>query len=185
MSRPWCASIVATCIAVTVALPAASQDAAHAPPDASRTATTTARTQTTAPAPAGAATTNPRPTTSAPALTVPPPANAKPNDAAANAKAQADKEKQELAAAMDRVAERWRRRAAAQGWTMHPPTPVASAAGFDASAQQSSASGQPGGRLGSAARDAPVRSEKRGTAPPSSDVKQKTSEAAKNPPPVR
>lgn len=84
---------------------------------------------------------------------------------------QAEKEKQELAGAMDKVAKRWRRGAAENGWETHPPTPVAAVPGFEQSATQSSPSGQPGGRLGSAADEAPVRSEKLGTAPPSPDVK--------------
>jgi len=86
--------------------------------------------------------------------------------------AQAEQDKQKLAASMDAVVARWRARAAANGWPTHPPLPVAPIAGFNASASQSSRSGQPDGRLGAAAAQAPVRSEKSGTAPPSSDVKQ-------------
>lgn len=87
------------------------------------------------------------------------------------AAAQTKKEKQELADAMEKVTSRWRTRADAQGWETHPPVPIAQGAGFDASAAQSSPSGQPGGQLGSAAAAAPIRSEKAGTAPPSEDVK--------------
>jgi type II secretory pathway pseudopilin PulG len=87
------------------------------------------------------------------------------------AAAQAEKEKQELAASMDRIASRWRARAAENGWKTNPPTPVAPVPGFNASATQSGPSGQPGGKLGNAAADAPIRSEKSGTAPPSEDVK--------------
>jgi hypothetical protein len=89
----------------------------------------------------------------------------------AQADAQAEKEKRELAATMDAVAARWRAKAAANGWPMHPPTAVAPVKGLDAPAVQSSPSGQPGGRQGSAALQAPKRSEKTGTAPPSADVK--------------
>jgi hypothetical protein len=90
----------------------------------------------------------------------------------AQADSQAEKDKQELAAAMDAVAKRWRARAAANGWPTRPPTPVASIQGFNASANQSGPSGQPDGRQGSAALQAPIRSEKSGTASPSADVKQ-------------
>lgn len=86
--------------------------------------------------------------------------------------AQAEQDKQKLAASMDALTARWRARAAASAWPTHPPVPVAPIAGFNASANQSSPSGQPGGRQGTAAVQAPVRSEKAGTAPASSDVKQ-------------
>lgn len=104
-----------------------------------------------------------------------PPPTPEQEQAAAIKKAQADaqkeKEKQELASAMDRIAERWRARAAANNWQSYSPTSVSASAGFAASATQSSVSGQPGGQLGSAAAAAPVRSEKAGTAPRSADVK--------------
>lgn len=87
------------------------------------------------------------------------------------AAAQAEKEKAELAKSMDNIADRWRKRAAENGWETSPATPVAAVPGIEASGKQSSPSGQPGGRLGSAAAEAPVRSEKQGTAPPSPDVK--------------
>ncbi len=67
---------------------------------------------------------------------------------------------------MDQVANRWRTRAAASGWDVHPPTPVAPASGIGAPAAQA----EPASKLGAAAT-APVRSEKLGTAPPSADVK--------------
>jgi hypothetical protein len=86
--------------------------------------------------------------------------------------AQAEQDKQKLAASMDALTARWRARAAANGWPAHPPVPVAPVAGFNASASQSGQSGQPGGRQGTAAVQVPIRSEKAGTAPPSSDVKQ-------------
>lgn len=105
---------------------------------------------------------------------LPPPTPEQQQAAAAKkeaAAAQAAKEKQELAASMQRVADRWRSRAAAHGWDINPATPIAAPEGFKASETQSSASGQPGGKLGAAAADAPVRSEKAGTAPASADVK--------------
>jgi hypothetical protein len=107
--------------------------------------------------------------------TLPPPTRAQTEAAAAKkaeADAEAEKAKRELAASMERIAERWRARAVANGWPTHPPTPVASPIkALDAPAAQTSASGQPGGRRGSDAREAPKRSEKAGTAPPSEDVK--------------
>jgi hypothetical protein len=106
---------------------------------------------------------------------LPAPTSAQAEAAAAKKKqadAQAEKEKQELAATMDAIAARWRARAAANGWPTNPPTPVAAPAqALNAPATQSSPSGQPGGRQGSAALAAPVRSEKSGTAPPSEDMK--------------
>jgi hypothetical protein len=84
---------------------------------------------------------------------------------------QAAREKQQLAAAMDRLAARWRERAAANGWNLASPTPVAAILGFNTSAAQSSGSGQPGGQLGEDTDDLRIRSEKRGTAPASEDVK--------------
>jgi hypothetical protein len=90
----------------------------------------------------------------------------------AQAQAQSDKEKQALLASMDTISARWRARATAQGWQVHAPVPVAApVAAVGQPAAQSSSSGQPGGRMGAAASDAPVRSEKSGTAPPSADVK--------------
>jgi type II secretory pathway pseudopilin PulG len=109
------------------------------------------------------------------AAALPPPTPEQAQAAAAKkaqADAQAEKEKQELAASMDAIAARWRERAKANGWPVHPPTPVATK-GLDAPATQSSSSAQPGGKLGSAAREAPRLSEKSGTAPPSKDVKKK------------
>ncbi|HEV2609064.1 MAG TPA: hypothetical protein VGU61_02255 [Noviherbaspirillum sp.] len=87
------------------------------------------------------------------------------------AAAKAEQEKQELAASMEKVAERWRSRAKANDWETYPPTPVAAVPGIKASEAQAGPSGQPGGRLGDAAANAPVRSEKHDTAPPSPDVK--------------
>ncbi len=87
----------------------------------------------------------------------------------ARADAEADRQKQLLAAAMDRSAERWRQQAGAGGKGTPPGAAVDSARGFQQSEDQSSASGQPTGRLGAGAVP---RSEKHGTAEPSADVKQ-------------
>lgn len=95
----------------------------------------------------------------------------------------AEREKQSLADSMDRLAARWRSRAAANGWPQPAPVPVNAAQGFDTSATQSGPSGQPGGRLGPDAGRPLVRSEKSGTAPPSPDVKQ--SIKSESPPGVR
>jgi hypothetical protein len=115
--------------------------------------------------------------------TLPPPTPAQAEAAAAKkaqADAQAEKEKRELAASMEKIAERWRARAAANGWPTHAPTPVAAPVkALDAPATQKSASGQPGGRMGSAAQEAPIRSEKSGTAPPSEDVKKAAPEQSR------
>lgn len=90
----------------------------------------------------------------------------------AQADAQAEKDKKELAASMEKISDRWRAKAATSGWQTYPPTPVAAPVkALDEPAKQSSPSGQPGGKMGSAADDAPKRSEKAGTAPPSEDVK--------------
>lgn len=106
---------------------------------------------------------------------LPPPTPAQ-AQAAAEKKAQsqltAEKEKQALAAAMDAIAARWRGRAGTEGWKVNPP--VAVAAPMPALMQpntQTSASGQPGGVMGPAAKAAPMTSEKSGTAAPSADVK--------------
>lgn len=78
------------------------------------------------------------------AAKLPPPTPAQQQAAAAKkeqAAAQAEKEKQQLAEAMDRIAARWR----ASGAKTHPPPSIESV---------------------------PVKSEKLGNAPPSTDVKQ-------------
>lgn len=72
------------------------------------------------------------------------------------AAAQAEKEKKELGASMEKIASRWRERAAANGWETHPPVSV---------------TGQAPGGAGDATPAPPIRSEKAGTAPPSQDVK--------------
>lgn len=96
---------------------------------------------------------------------------ATPQDAAAakkaQAAAQAEKDKQALLASMDAVAGRWRSNASTHGRQVHAPTPIAApATAVAAPATQAGASGQPGGQMGSAAKAAPVTSEKAGTAPP-------------------
>jgi colicin import membrane protein len=108
---------------------------------------------------------------------LPPPTAAQAQAAAdkkAQAAAQAEKDKQALAASMDAVTARWRANASVHGKKVNPPTPVAApAAAIGTPAAQSSQSGQPGGKLGSAAQNAPVKSEKSGSAPPSENVKTK------------
>jgi hypothetical protein len=86
---------------------------------------------------------------------LPPPTPAQQEAAAAKkaaADAQAAKDKALLAASVDAVTARWRARAAAQGWKTHAPIAIAAAAP-------------------AAGPAAPVKSEKLGTAPPSTDVK--------------
>jgi len=83
------------------------------------------------------------------------------------AAAQAEKEKKDLAAAMERLATRWRARAADEGWEVPPqvavpPPAPAPAPGAAPAAAPSATHGAP---------PMPVRSEKTGTAPPSEDVK--------------
>ena len=86
-------------------------------------------------------------------------APAKPS-AAEEAAAKARKEKEELAAAMDGVARRWRAEAARNGWQTHAATPTDAVAGIASSGAQDKAGVAP-----------PVRSEKAGSAEPSEDVK--------------
>lgn len=110
------------------------------------------------------------------AMSALPPPTPEQAEAAAAKKAQADaeaeKQKRELAASMEKISDRWRSKAVANGWQTHPPTPVAAPVkALDAPAKQSGPSGQPGGKMGSAVDDAPKRSEKAGTALPSEDVK--------------
>ena len=106
---------------------------------------------------------------------LPPPTPAQAQLAAekkAQAQAAAENDKLAWNASMDAIAARWRSRAASEGWELNPP--VAVAAPLPALMQpntQSSASGQPGGVMGAAAKDAPITSEKSGTAVPSEDVK--------------
>ncbi len=86
---------------------------------------------------------------------LPPPTQAQQEAAAAKkaaADAQAAKDKALLAASMDAITTRWRARAAQQGWKAHAPIAIAAAAPAAGAA-------------------APIKSEKLGTAPPSTDVK--------------
>lgn len=90
----------------------------------------------------------------------------------ANADAKAEQDKQALLAKMDDLSSRWRGKAGANGWTVNPPTlVVAPAAAVTAPATQSAPSGQPTGRLTTVGAQAPMTSEKAGTAVPSADVK--------------
>jgi hypothetical protein len=89
---------------------------------------------------------------------------------AARKAAEAQKEKEELAAAMDDVTRRWRTDAAKNNWPAHPATPVAAVAGISSSnAQEQNRSATP----------PPVRSEKQGDAAPSVDVKKPKEPGAK------
>jgi len=86
----------------------------------------------------------------------------------AAADAQAAKDKQELGATVDAIVARWRARAGAQGWKTHAPVAIAVAA---SPTQAAAPAGQPDGKLTAAGAAAPIKSEKLGTAPPSTDVK--------------
>jgi hypothetical protein len=72
------------------------------------------------------------------------------------------KEKQQLEAAMERIAARWRAQASARGWQIDGADPAQTSGVSALGETQTSAIGLP----------AIVRSEKLGTAPPSEDVKQ-------------
>lgn len=74
--------------------------------------------------------------------------------------AQAEEDKKKLSDSMDRLTQRWRKKAAEEGWKTHPPTPVSANPAASGSAQASAAPATP-----------PVKSEKAGTAQPSADVK--------------
>lgn len=107
--------------------------------------------------------------------TLPPPtpqqaAAAAQKKAQADAQAQQDKEK--LVQSMDSVTARYRTRAAKEGWTTHPPVAVtapAAALAAPATATAGPPSGQPA--------TGPVRSEKHGNAPASTDVKARPTQA--------
>jgi hypothetical protein len=102
---------------------------------------------------------------------LPPPTPAQQEAAAAKkaaADAQAAKDKQELGASIDAIVARWRARAGAQGWKTHAPVAIAAAA---SPTQAAAPAGQPDGKLTAAGAAAPIKSEKLGTAPPSTDVK--------------
>ena len=77
-----------------------------------------------------------------------------PAGAAQDTKSEVDREKRDLAAAMDRIAARWRDRAQQQGLKTHPPVTEQSVSA-------------PSGHV----PPLPIRSEKLGTAPPSEDAK--------------
>lgn len=101
---------------------------------------------------------------------LPPPTPAQQEAAAAKkaaADAQAAKDKALLAASIETITARWRGRAAQQGWKTHAPIAIAAAA----PAQAAAPAGQPDGKLTAAGAAAPIKSEKLGTAPPSTDVK--------------
>ena len=128
---------------------------------------------------------------------LPPPSPAQAQEAAAK-KAQADakaaKDKEALAASMDKISGHWRQRAAQEGWTIKPPPAVTGPMGVAASDPTPASAGVPspapaGGAPGTAgaapataaaplgaralhAANVPVKSEKLGTARPSADVKQ-------------
>ena len=90
----------------------------------------------------------------------------------AQAQAAAEKDRLALLASMDALAARWRGRAATEGWELNPPVSVAAPLpALMKPLTQASASGQPGGERGAAAKAAPVTSEKHGSAAPSKDVK--------------
>lgn len=112
--------------------------------------------------------------------TLPPPTPAQAEAAAAKkaqAAAQAEKEKQALIAAMDAITARWRVKAASLGVKAYPPVAVAAqSSALSMATTQAGPAGQPGGRMGSAAKDAPMTSEKSGTAAPSKDVKKAPSQ---------
>jgi hypothetical protein len=92
------------------------------------------------------------------------------NAAKPAAESEAEKQKQLLAAAMDQVAARWRQQAQSARSDPSGSPPVDAGQGFEQSRTQSSASGQPAGRLSPLQQPPP--SEKHGTATPSEDVKQ-------------
>jgi hypothetical protein len=88
------------------------------------------------------------------------------------ADAQAEKDKQLLLASMDKLSAAWRGKAGEKGWKLNAPTALpAPAAAVTAPATQSAPSGQPGGKMTATGAQAPMTSEKSGTAAPSADVK--------------
>lgn len=107
------------------------------------------------------------------AASLPPPTPAQAAAAAAKkaaADAQAAKDKQELTASMDAITARWRSRAAQQGWHTNPAVAIAAApapASPGATPPAAGPSPQP------STPPMPIKSEKAGTAPPSTDVKKK------------
>lgn len=107
--------------------------------------------------------------------TLPPPTSAQVEQQKAKkaiADAQAEKDKQALLAKMDALSASWRGKAGEKGWTVHAPTPLpAPVAALTAPALQSAPSGQPQGQLTATGANAPMTSEKAGTAAPSADTK--------------
>jgi hypothetical protein len=107
--------------------------------------------------------------------TLPPPSPAQVEQQKAKkaiADAQAEKDKQALLAKMDELTANWRGKAGAKGWPVNPPTPLpAPVAALTAPALQSAPSGQPDGKLTATGAQAPMTSEKAGTAAPSADTK--------------
>lgn len=90
----------------------------------------------------------------------------------ATADAKAEQGKLALLAKMDALSANWRAKAPAKGWTVHPPTALpAPVAAVTAPALQSAPSGQPAGQLTTVGAQAPMTSEKAGTAAPSADTK--------------
>ncbi|MDB5935979.1 MAG: hypothetical protein JWQ01_3323 [Massilia sp.] len=90
----------------------------------------------------------------------------------ASADAQAEKDKQALLAKMDTLTANWRGKAGAKGWKVNSPTALPpAAAAVTAPATQSGPSGQPDGKLTATGAQAPMTSEKAGTAAPSADTK--------------
>lgn len=114
--------------------------------------------------------------------TLPPPTAAEAQAQAAKkavADAQAAKDKQALLAKMDALTATWRGKAGDRGWKLNPPTALpAPAAALTAPATQSAPSGQPAGVMTATGAQAPMTSEKSGTAAPSADVKPGPSPAA-------
>lgn len=114
--------------------------------------------------------------------TLPPPTAAEAQAQAAKkavADAQAEKDKQALLAKMDALTAAWRGKAGEKGWTLNAPTALpAPAVALVAPATQSAPSGQPDGKLTATGAQAPMTSEKAGSAVPSADVKPAPSPAA-------
>jgi hypothetical protein len=117
--RPAHASLavgVFAATAVLFAMPAFAQSTPSAPP---RPGTSTAGTAATAPAHAGNVQSHAGASASA---TVPRLLDGAELEAARQAEAKQRDEKQALAERMDAVAQRWRKRAAAEGWKVHAVT---------------------------------------------------------------
>ncbi len=109
------------------------------------------------------------------AASLPPPTPAQAQAQAAKkaaADAQAEKDKLLLLAKMDAVTAAWRAKAGAKGWKVNAATALpAPVAALTAAATQSGSNAQPNGKMGAVAAQAPMTSEKSGTAAPSADIK--------------